>query len=63
MLDRQMEPLDRGVKEEAQRDKMALLLQTQPWSVFCWRTQLARICAASPTYNSCPISASKSTSQ
>jgi transposase len=30
MLDQQMEPLDRAVKEEAQRDKMALLLQTQP---------------------------------
>jgi transposase len=30
MLDQQIEPLDRAVKEEAQRDKMALLLQTQP---------------------------------
>jgi transposase len=30
MLDQQMEPLDQAVKEEAQRDKMALLLQTQP---------------------------------
>jgi transposase len=30
LLDQQMEPLDRAVKEEAQRDKMALLLQTQP---------------------------------
>ncbi len=30
MLDQQIEPLDVAVKEEAQRDKMALLLQTQP---------------------------------
>ena len=30
MLDRQIEPLDMAVKAEAQRDKMALLLQTQP---------------------------------
>ena len=30
MLDQQMEPLDQAVKAEAQRDKMALLLQTQP---------------------------------
>ena len=30
MLDQQIDPLDRAVKEEAQRDKMALLLQTQP---------------------------------
>jgi hypothetical protein len=30
MLDQQIEPVDRAVKEEAQRDKMALLLQT-PW--------------------------------
>ncbi len=30
MLDRQIEPLDEAVKAEAQRDKMALLLQTQP---------------------------------
>jgi transposase len=30
MLDQQIEPLDRAVKAEAQRDKMALLLQTQP---------------------------------
>jgi hypothetical protein len=28
MLDQQIDPLDRAVKEEAQRDKMALLLQT-----------------------------------
>src|SRR2546427_403831 len=31
MLDQQIEPLDQAVQEEAQRDKMALLLQTQPW--------------------------------
>ena len=30
MLDQQLEPLDEAVKAEAQRDKMALLLQTQP---------------------------------
>jgi len=30
MLDQQIEPLDQAVQEEAQRDKMALLLQTQP---------------------------------
>jgi transposase len=30
MLDQQIEPLDEAVKAEAQRDKMALLLQTQP---------------------------------
>src|SRR5260370_39192932 len=30
MLDQQIEPLDQAVKSEAQRDKMALLLQTQP---------------------------------
>src|SRR6266852_341882 len=30
MLDQQIEPLDMAVKAEAQRDKMALLLQTQP---------------------------------
>jgi transposase len=30
MLDQQIDPLDQAVKEEAQRDKMALLLQTQP---------------------------------
>jgi len=30
MLDQQIEPLDQAVKTEAQRDKMALLLQTQP---------------------------------
>ena len=30
MLDQQIEPLDLAVKAEAQRDKMALLLQTQP---------------------------------
>src|SRR3979411_2296167 len=30
MHDRQAEPLDGAVKAEAQRDKMALLLQTQP---------------------------------
>jgi transposase len=30
MLEQQIEPLDRAVKAEAQRDKMALLLQTQP---------------------------------
>jgi transposase len=30
MLDQQIDPLDRAVKAEAQRDKMALLLQTQP---------------------------------
>jgi hypothetical protein len=30
MLDQQIDPLDRAVKEEAPRDKMALLLQTQP---------------------------------
>src|SRR5438477_5850878 len=30
MLDEQIAPLDQAVKEEAQRDKMALLLQTQP---------------------------------
>jgi len=30
MLDRQIEPLDEAVKAEAQRDQMALLLQTQP---------------------------------
>jgi len=30
MLDQQIEPLDVAVKAEAQRDKMALLLQTQP---------------------------------
>ncbi len=30
MLDQQIEPLDRAVKEEAQGDKMARLLQTQP---------------------------------
>jgi len=30
MLDQQIAPLDEGVKAEAQRDKMALLLQTQP---------------------------------
>jgi transposase len=30
MLDQQIMPLDMAVKEEAQRDKMALLLQTQP---------------------------------
>jgi transposase len=30
MLDRQIAPLDQAVKVEAQRDKMALLLQTQP---------------------------------
>jgi transposase len=30
MLDQQIDPLDRAVKEEAQQDKMALLLQTQP---------------------------------
>src|SRR5438309_1732501 len=29
-LDQQIEPLDQAVKAEAQRDKMALLLQTQP---------------------------------
>jgi transposase len=29
MLDQQIDPLDRAVKEEAPRDKMALLLQTQ----------------------------------
>jgi len=29
MLDQQMEPLDQAVKEEAQRDKMALLLNTR----------------------------------
>src|SRR5437899_2001423 len=29
MLDQQIEPLDQAVKAEAQRDKMALLLQTQ----------------------------------
>src|SRR5207248_692094 len=30
MLDEQIAPLDQAVKEHAQRDKMALLLQTQP---------------------------------
>ena len=30
MLDQQIEPLDQAVRAEAQRDKMALLLQTQP---------------------------------
>src|SRR5712692_9035509 len=30
MLDRQIEPLDRAVTEQAQQDKMARLLQTQP---------------------------------
>jgi transposase len=30
MLDQQIKPLDEAVKAEAQRDKMALLLQTQP---------------------------------
>src|SRR5438128_1087701 len=30
MLDQQIEPLDEAVKGEAQRDKMARLLQTQP---------------------------------
>jgi len=30
MLDRQIDPLDEAVKAEAQRDKRALLLQTQP---------------------------------
>jgi len=30
MVDQQIEPLDEAVKAEAQRDKMALLLQTQP---------------------------------
>ena len=30
MLDQQVEPLDVAVKAEAQRDKMALLMQTQP---------------------------------
>jgi transposase len=30
MLDQQIAPLDQAVKAEAQRDKMALLLQTQP---------------------------------
>lgn len=30
MLDQQIQPLDEAVKAEAQRDKMALLLQTQP---------------------------------
>jgi transposase len=30
MLNQQIEPLDQAVKGEAQRDKMALLLQTQP---------------------------------
>ena len=30
MLDQQIEPLDRAVTEQAQRDKMARLLQTQP---------------------------------
>src|SRR5229473_249041 len=30
MLNQQIEALDQAVKEEAQRDKMALLLQTQP---------------------------------
>jgi transposase len=30
MLNQQIEPLDEAVKAEAQRDKMALLLQTQP---------------------------------
>jgi transposase len=30
MFEQQIDPLDRAVKEEAQRDKMALLLQTQP---------------------------------
>src|SRR2546422_6143618 len=30
MLDQQIEPLDQAVQEEAQRDKLALLLQTQP---------------------------------
>ncbi len=30
MLDQQILPLDEAVKAEAQRDKMALLLQTQP---------------------------------
>src|SRR5437667_4105705 len=30
MLDQQIEPLDQAVQAEAQRDKMALLLQTQP---------------------------------
>src|SRR5213078_1960115 len=30
MLDQQIEPLDQAVKAEAQRDKMALLLQTPP---------------------------------
>jgi transposase len=30
MLDQQIDPLDAAVKAEAQRDKMALLLQTQP---------------------------------
>ena len=30
MLDQQIEPLDQAVKEQAQSDKMALLLQTQP---------------------------------
>src|SRR5436189_5799340 len=30
MLDQQIEPLDQAVKAEAQRDKMALLLETQP---------------------------------
>src|SRR5213594_616889 len=30
MLDQQIGPLEEAVQEEAQRDKMALLLQTQP---------------------------------
>jgi transposase len=30
MLDEQITPVDQAVKAEAQRDKMALLLQTQP---------------------------------
>ena len=30
MLDQQIEPLDQAVRAEAQRDKMALLPQTQP---------------------------------
>ena len=30
MLDQQIDPLDAAVKAEAQRDKMALLLQSQP---------------------------------
>ena len=49
MLDQQILPLDEAVKSEAQRDKMALLLQTQPGvGPITWLAYVLTMGAVSP---------------